>query len=151
MQISAALDSGAPYGSALKALEGASLPEVLVANVAGLPSLKSLQDSFPEAARLALDAALKDQMGSSWTERVTAFLRTQVGARSLTPREGDDPDAVLSRAQSHLAAGDVGAALAELDKLSDVAKTAIAGWRIGADLRQSAIAALGTLMQERGL
>lgn len=151
LQISAALDSGAPFGSAVKALQGAAPPEVLTANAGGIPSLKSLQDGFPQAARLALDAALKDQMGSGWTERVMSFLRTQVGARSLTPKAGDDPDAVLSRAEAALTAGDVGAALAEIDKLPDVAKSAIAGWRVGADLRQQALAALMVLMQERGL
>lgn len=151
LQISAALDSGAPFGSALKALESAELPEILTANAGGLPSLKSLQDGFPQAARLALDAALKDQMGTSWTERFTGFLRTQVGARSLTPKEGNDPDAILSRAEAALTAGDVGAALAEIDQLPDVAKTAIAGWRVGADQRQAALLALSTLMQERGL
>lgn len=151
LQISAALDSGAPFGSAVTALQGAALPEVLTANAGGIPSLKSLQDGFPQAARLALDAALKDQMGTGWTERVTSFLRTQVGARSLTPKAGDDPDAVLSRAEAALSAGDVGAALAEVDKLPDVARSAIAGWRVGADLRQQALAALATLMQERGL
>ncbi len=151
LQISAALDSGAPFGSAIKALQGAALPEVLTANAGGIPSLKSLQDGFPQAARLALDAALKTQMGSGWTERVTSFLRTQVGARSLTPKEGSDPDAVLSRAEAALTAGDVGGALAELDTLPEVAKSAIAGWRVGADLRQQALAALTSLMQERGL
>ena len=151
LQISAALDSGAAFGSALTALDGITVPEALVANAAGLPSLKSLQDSFPEAARLALDSALKADMGDGWTDRAMSFLRTQVGARSLTAREGADPDAILSRAEAALAAGDVPATLAELDALPDIARTAMAGWRLGADQRQAAQTALTTLSQELGL
>ena len=151
LQISAALDSGAAFGSALTALDGIPLPEALTANAAGLPSLKSLQDGFPNAARLALDAALKADMGDSWTDRALSFLRTQVGARSLTARDGADPDAVLSRAEAALTAGDVPATLAELDALPDVAKSAMAGWRSGADQRQAAQSALATLSQTLGL
>jgi hypothetical protein len=151
LQIGAALDSGAPFGASLIALEGVELPEALTTHAQGLPSLKSLQDSFPQAARLALDAALKADMGDSWTDRATSFLRTQVGARSLSPREGDDPDAILSRAESALTAGDVPQALAELDGLPDVAKTAMANWRYGADQREAAQTALSSVMQELGL
>ena len=151
LQIGAALDSGAPYSSAINALEGVSVPEALVANAAGLPSLKSLQDGFPPAARTALDAALKADMGAGWTDRALSFLRTQVGARSLSARDGTDPDAILSRAEAALSAGDVPAALSELDALPEIAKTAMAQWRLGADQRQAAQAALATLTQELGL
>jgi hypothetical protein len=151
LQIGAALDSGAAFGSALQALEGAEIPEALSGNAAGLPSLKTLQDGFPEAARLALDAALKADMGDGWGERAMSFLRTQVGARSLTARDGADPDAVLSRAEAALTAGDVGTALTELDALPEIARTAMAGWRAGADQRQAAQAALYALTQELGL
>lgn len=151
LQIGAALDSGAAFGSALQALDGVSVPEALGAHADGLTSLKSLQDSFPNAARLALDAAVKADMGDGWTERAMSFLRTQVGARSLTPQAGTDPDAVLSRAEAALNAGDVAAALAELDALPDIAKTALAGWRADADARQAAQAALAALTQELAL
>lgn len=148
MQIGAALDAGAPYGFALQALAGVDLPEPLVAGAAGLPGLKALQDSFPQAARAALEAALKADMGQTWTDRALSFLRTQVGARSLTAREGDDPDAILSRAEAALAAGDAGAALAELDGLPEAAQTALAGWRAEAERRQAALNALATLTAE---
>ena len=151
LQIHAAMDSGAAYGAALQALQGITLPEALTANAEGLPSLKVLQDSYPQAARLALEAALKADMGESWTERALSFLRTQVGARSLTAREGTDPDAVLSRAEAALSAGDVPGALTELDALPDTAKTAMETWRTGADRRQAAQAGLAALTQELGL
>jgi hypothetical protein len=42
---------------------------------------------------------------------LTAFVQGQVGGRAVAPREGDDPDAVLSRVQAAVSAGDLEAAL----------------------------------------
>ena len=96
-RLQSALDTGAPFAAILPDL-GTDVPEALAAHAeTGLPSLKNLQETFPEAARTALEAALRADMGESWTERATSFLRNQTGARSLTPREGTDPDAILSR------------------------------------------------------
>lgn len=112
---------------------------------AGLPTIASLRDSFPAAARDGLEAALRANMGESWTDRVSNFLRSQTGLRSLTPREGDDPDAVLSRAEAALEAGDVAGALAELERLPDAAKPALADWTASARVRLEAEAAFATL------
>lgn len=144
-RIGAALETGVPYAAALADL-GGEVPQVLAVNAAtGLPALTALQASFPDAARRGLEAAITADMGASWTERVTNFLRTQTGARSLTPREGDDPDAILSRAEAALAKGDVASALAEVATLPDSAKAAMADWTAQADLRQQAVQALTAL------
>jgi hypothetical protein len=144
-RIGAALETGVPYVAALADL-GGEVPPVLADHAAtGLPALTALQAAFPDAARRGLEAAITADMGASWTERVTNFLRTQTGARSLTPREGDDPDAILSRAESALAKGDVAAALAEVATLPDPAKAAMANWTAQADLRQQAVQALTAL------
>jgi len=150
-QIAAALDSGAPYPSAISALSGSTLPPVLVDHAsAGLPSLQDLQATFPKAARAALDSALRANMGESWSERVANFLRTQVGVRSLTPREGNDPDAILSRAEAALTAGDVAQTLAELAALPAPAQDALAPWRAQAQLRLEAQTALQALLAKAG-
>lgn len=147
-RIGAALETGVPYAAALADL-GAGVPPVLADNAAtGLPALTALQAGFPDAARRGLEAAITADMGASWTERVTNFLRTQTGARSLTPREGDDPDAILSRAEAALAKGDVAAALAEVATLPDPAKAAMADWTAQADLRQQAVQALTALASQ---
>lgn len=144
-RIAAALDSGAAYAAALRDIDG-TLPPVLADHAAaGLPTIASLRDSFPAAARDGLEAALRANMGESWTDRVSNFLRSQTGLRSLTPREGDDPDAVLSRAEAALEAGDVAGALAELDRLPDAAKPALADWTASARVRLEAEAAFATL------
>ena len=143
-RIAAALDSGAPYSSALPDL--GDLPPVLADNAAaGLPTIADLQDSFAPAARASLEAALRANMGESWTERVSSFLRSQTGLRSLTPREGDDPDAVLSRAEAALSAGRVAEAIAELQAMPEAGKPALQDWLTLAQTRVDAEAAVAAL------
>ena len=151
-QIRAALDSGAPYASALLPLAGMTLPEVLTtAAETGLPTLQSLQAGFPDAARTALDAAMRADMGESWTERVGSFLLTQTGARSLIPRDGTDPDAVLSRAEAALRLGDLATTISELNALPDVGLAALQSWLALANTRlaaQDAVAALSATLEQ---
>ena len=59
--------------------------------------------------------------------RMASFLVSQTGARSLEPREGDDADAILSRAEAALRQGDVAGARALVAQLPEVAQTAMAG------------------------
>ena len=149
-RLQAALDSGSAYAAALPAL--GQVPEILTNNAeTGLPTLAALQDSFPEAARAALEAALRANMGESWGERVTSFLRSQTGARSLTPREGNDPDAILSRADAALTNGDLATALAEIATLPAEAQAALQGWRSTVESRiaaQQAVADLAATIGE---
>ncbi|MES2665560.1 MAG: hypothetical protein V4712_05635 [Pseudomonadota bacterium] len=145
-RVQAALESGGPYAAALVDLGPVDIPMVLRESATtGLPTLASLADAFPAAARAALDASLRANMGESWSERVATFLRNQSGARSLTPREGTDPDAVLSRAEAALVAGDLATALTELQGLPEVGRTAMADWLALADAHLAAQAALTTL------
>lgn len=146
----AAVDTGAPYAAELAQL-GRDAPEALAAHAeTGAPSLTALQASFPEAARAALESALRADMGDSWADRATSFLRSQTGARSLTPREGSDPDAILSRAEAALATGNLTATLAELATLPEVALTAMADWRTAAEQRSAVLQALADLAANIG-
>ena len=150
-RIAAALESGAPYASALTDLGQQTLPPVLLEHAtSGLPTLQSLRDAFPKAARASLEGARQADMGASWTDRISAFLQTQTGARSLTPREGNDPDAILSRAEAALASGDLTATLAELAALPEAAKPALTGWTAQAQLRLDAATALTDLAKAGG-
>lgn len=145
-QLLAAVDSGAPFGSALADLAGNDLPEILTARAqTGIPSLQSLRETFPDAARAALDASLRATSSDSWADRASVFLRGQTGARSLVPREGTDPDAVFSRAEAALSAGDLSVAMTELEGLPDVGKAAMADWLAFARQRLDAVAAVQAL------
>jgi hypothetical protein len=146
-RLAAALDSGAPFAAVLPEL-GADLPPVLAQNAAtGLPTIADLADAFPDVARQSLEAALRANMGESWTDRVSNFLRSQTGLRSLGPREGNDPDAVLSRAEAALRSGDVRTAITELAAMPEAGKPALEGWLAMAQTRSDAEAAIAALAQ----
>lgn len=124
-KLSLAAQTGAPYADLLPAL-GADLPAIVTRYAAsGLPPLA--QD-FPEAARRALEVARRADPGSSMGDRFLSFLKTQTGARSLTPQEGDDPDAVLSRAEAAVTRGEAQAALDEIATLPPEAQAELADW-----------------------
>ena len=141
-RIQAAMDSGASYSAALSevAATGAEIPAALSAAAqSGVPTLASLQRSFPEAARAGLDASIKATVGTGALDKIGAFLKTQVGGRSLEPREGDDPDAVLSRAEANLRDGRLDEALSQLQTLPEEGRDAMTSW---IDLAQSRIETL---------
>jgi hypothetical protein len=147
-RIRAALEAGGPFTGSVSDLtaSGVEIPADVASFAAtGVPTLMDLQRSFPALARDALTAALRAQTPTGWGDRITAFLRTQTGARSLSPREGSDPDAILSRAEARLAEGDLPATLAELGTLPDAAKEVLAPWIAEAEARQKAIAAVSAL------
>jgi hypothetical protein len=145
-QIDVALETGGPFASALTAFDPATVPTILAGNAAsGLPTITDLQATFPDAARVALEASLRADMGDNWSERLGSFLRSQTGARSLTPREGDDPDAVLSRAEATLAEGRLSDALTELASLPPEGQAAMTAWSESAQLHLAGLDALQAL------
>ncbi len=149
-KIIAAAETGAPFDVALAELDasgGAEVPEALRALAAdGVPTLASLQEPFADLAREALAAARAsdDEAPSS----IGAFLQRQLGARSTTPQEGNSADAILSRAEAAVIAGDLGKALAELSELSEAAKAPLASWIETASARHGATEAASDLLTE---
>ncbi len=149
-RVQAALQLGGPFAGALKELtaQGVGVPDVLAkAATAGVPTQADLEAAFPDAARAALEASLKANMGAGFASRVEAFLRSQTGLRSLTPRPGKDPDAVLSRAQADLATGKLDAALKEIATLPVQGQAAMADWLVLAKSRRDALAAAESVAQ----
>ena len=149
-QLNADLQSGAAMGDALKQLQdaGVEIPAALGDQAQGAPTLQALRAAFPDAARDALAQSLPEVSGTSLWDRGMAFLRSQTGARSLTPRAGDDPDAVLSRAEAALASDDLATALKELSALPPPGRARMAEWSGLADRRlqaKTAIAALAAM------
>jgi len=147
-ELRAALDAGVPYAApmaALAELVGTAPPEALASTAEeGVPSLDTLRAAFPEAARLALEQTLRAQVEAGEIGRIEGFMRIQSGVRSLTPQEGDDADAVLSRAEAALAAGDLAAALNLIARLPDPGRAAMQDWVDLAETRRAALAALAT-------
>lgn len=142
----AAFDGGQALAPVLADLQtaGIDIPPALQAD---LPAPDSLREQFAEAARSALRAARLAETGETLTDRVGAFLLAQTGARSLAAQEGDGPDAILSRAQGAVDAGDFAAALSEIAALPEAGKTALSDWASMAERRVAAQQALTALSE----
>lgn len=140
-RVEVAVDSGEPYDTALQSLEEVTpveVPEPLKAAAeAGVPTMAELQAAFPDAARAGL-AAARAEVPESEVVGVTGFIRRQLNVRSTVPREGSDPDAVLSRAEAAVRAGDISTALAEIDTLPEAARSAMNDWLEAASARNAA-------------
>ncbi|WP_238366434.1 COG4223 family protein [Mesobacterium pallidum] len=146
-RIQSALDSGTPFGPALADLAetGTQVPEVLDrAATEGVPPQSVLEDTFPDAARDALSAA-REETGDGGS--IGNFLKRQLGARSVAPRDGDDPDAVLSRVEAAVQQGRLADALAEIETLPEPAQAALGDWVAAATLRRDALDAAEGLAQ----
>jgi hypothetical protein len=147
-QIAAAVSSGGAWEGAygeLKALIGdvpATLGEF---SASGVPSQSVLVASFPEAARAALNASNAADTTVGNSGGLSGFLRNQLGMRSLQAREGDDADAVLSRAEAALRTGDLEAVFSEIAALPDPAQAQLAPWMENAGARLTVLNALGEL------
>ncbi|MFV0410130.1 MAG: COG4223 family protein [Paracoccus sp. (in: a-proteobacteria)] len=146
--IGTALERGGAADAAVQQLQqaGVAVPEQL--SQAELPTLVEIQTAFDGASRAALRASLKEQsQGGSAMNAIGNFLRVQTGARSVEPRDGGDPDAVLSRATVQVQQGDLSAALTELDALPPAGKEVLASWTAQASAYLAAQAALNDVAQ----
>lgn len=144
-KIQGQLDAGAPYADLVTQLQtgGVQVPEALSAPAGeGVPTLTDLRESFAPAARTALADAREADKGTG----LVAFLQRQTGARSVSPKDGNDPDAILSRAEGALGKGDISTALTELGALPEAAQPAMAEWIAAAKSRQSAVEAANALV-----
>ncbi|WP_456388529.1 COG4223 family protein [Profundibacter sp.] len=147
-QLQSALDNGGAFEAAVANLTGigVDVPAVLAgAAKGGVPTLADLQESYPAAARAALAVSVKATTGDGAMGKIGSFFRSQVGARSLEPREGDDPDAVLSRSEAALGAGDIAGTIALIGALPDVGQTMMTDWVNGANTRMQALDAVREL------
>lgn len=147
-QLQLAMDNGGAFEAAVVKLAGVGVevPAVLAsAAKSGVPTLADLQEGFPAAARAGLGASVQAASGDGTISKIGSFFRSQVGARSLAPREGDDPDAVLSRAEAALGTGDIAGTIALIAALPEAGQTAMADFVSGANTRNEAVDALRVL------
>ncbi|MDE3123359.1 MAG: hypothetical protein KGK00_16415 [Paracoccaceae bacterium] len=152
-RVQTAIDLGGPFEGPLSALaaQGVTVPEALSSVAAkGVVTQAALQSQFAPAARVALEASIKATMGDGIGSRLMAFLRTQTGLHSLKPRKGNDPDAILSRAEADVRNADLSAALKEIATLPPAGQTAMQDWTAKAKARLAAVDAMTALAQTVG-
>ncbi len=145
--IRAALETGAPFAELLPDIANVTDIPVALQDVAetGVPTLSTLQSSFGSAARDALSASRRAQAGETATDRMKLFFQDQLGTRSLVPREGDSPDAVLSRIEAAMKSGDLDAIEPLAQTLPETGQAALSEWTSRVNTRQSAAAAVQSL------
>lgn len=148
-RVLSAIDHGGSFDAALNdlaATSGIEPPAALQAVAqSGVIQLSQLQDRFPDAARAALSAARLAEPDAE--HGIMSFLQRQLGARSVAPREGSDPDAVLSRAEAALKEGRLYDTLAEIETLPPEALAAMSDWVSLAQTRKAAQDAAEMLAQ----
>ena len=145
-----AVDEGRPYGELLDELEAAGVevpPRLSALAVSGVADLGTLADAFPEAARGALAAARAEGVADDGGSGVMAFLRRKLDVRSVEPRVGGDPDAILSRAEAALREARLTDALAEVITLPEAVRAPMGAWIADAEARIAALSDLQSLAE----
>lgn len=146
--------AGNAFGPELKALESmhdtgagddaASLETLRSVAQRGAPVLSALQARFGGLAREALRQAQQAAAQSLW-ERIYARMTSLVLLRRTGDVAGDEPDAVLARAELRLKNNDLAGALAEVKKLGGPARAVLEPWIEEAQHRLDLEAALAML------
>ncbi len=145
VRLRAAVAGGAGFEAELAALGDPALNAALAPHVAGVATVATLQAEFPDLSRQALAIARAAEGDRGWGARLVDFLASQTGARSLSPRAGDTPDAILSRADFALSEARLPETLAELATLPTDARAPFAAWITRVEARQAVDAALEAL------
>lgn len=145
----AALAAAQPFQDTAARLQeqGIELPAALMqAAEQGVPTMLMLRESFPDAAHEAIRASIMAGSGDTgFMARSKAYVEAQLATRSLTPQDGMDADAVLSRMEEALRHDNLEQALAESEALPSEAREAMAGWLGDARARAAADEAMETL------
>ena len=147
-RVQGAIESGAPMQQQLDDLGGTltdPVPDALTAVANGAPTLATLRETFPDAARAALAAARGAGEAGDSAGAFGTFLRSQLNVRSVAPRDGTDADAILSRAEDALRNGRLNDALAEIATLPPSARAAMSDWTTQAEARAAAVDAADRL------
>ena len=152
-QLRAVAASGRPYAAALAAARelagghaaAAAVLSALAPAAAGAPTLPVLRRDF-DALSPALIAAATRTQGEGWLDRAWNKLKSTVVVRR-TGRSvaGDSPSALVAQAETELADGDLGSAIALVRRMPTPAQQVAAGWLARAERRAGIDAALAKL------
>lgn len=143
--LSSAVRSGAPFAQELKAAQtrlgerAAELATLAPFAAAGLPTVKQLEARFTELAPQLLRGP---EPNGNFFERLVTNATRLVEVRPVGEPEGSTPGAIVARAETKLARGDLNGAIAEVESLPEPAKAAAAKWLEAARQRRDSDALL---------
>ena len=144
-----AVESGVGFEGPLAKLAAVTdlevAPSLVESAPIGVVSLIVLQSQFPVAARAALKLARQEKGPEEGQNRILAFLKAQLGVRSLRAKDGASADAILSRALVAVDRGNLELALSEILELPNSSKVALQGWSKAAGRRLTVLTALQKL------
>jgi hypothetical protein len=142
----ATVERGAPYQDELAAVKSLGVDQSATAPLDpfaanGLPGAAALAHELA-ALTPALRQATEPAAGNrSFLERLEANAQNLVRVTPVNAPAGDDPSSVVARINAEAARADIAAALTDIAKLPDPAKSLTAAWVQKAQVRDSAIAA----------
>ena len=130
--IQAAVEAGIPYAAIIGESESNSLelPAIILElSEDGVATLLELQNEFEDLITEALKAVETGAERGSIQDMARSIVSSLVQVRSLTPREGDDAVAVLSRLEERLKKGDLGSVLELYAQLPQPVQVTLESWK----------------------
>ena len=130
MAVKEQIRSGKPFEKQLTKLpQNIDFSEVFkLTSVRGVVPIEDLRSMFPQLARDTLSAIQQSTKETDTKKRLILILQEKLGVRSLVPRLGNDPDAILSRVEALIEADNFTDALDLLDKLPQSGKVVLSEW-----------------------
>jgi hypothetical protein len=133
---------GGPFATDLAMLKALGTDQAELAELEPLaskdtPSVNTLQKQFPAVAEAILHATSDLDPDAGFFDRLGALGSSLISVRPTTAIEGQTPEAIVSRMQATVDAGDLAAALAEREALPGPGRTASAAWAAAAEDRVS--------------
>jgi hypothetical protein len=139
-----AVERGEPYAAELAAVRPLADPALLKPlepfAEKGLPSREALARELGRLAPAMQDAATTPKEGGLM-ERLQANAERLVRIRPVNETTGDDPVAVVSRAEAKAQRGDLGGARADLARLPEPARAPASDWMKQSEMRAAAVEA----------
>ena len=94
----------------------------------GIIPIVELKSMFPQLARDTLSVIHKNTDETNAKKKFFIFLQGKFGARSLVPRQGNDPDAILSRVEAFIKEDNFNEALSLLSTIPESGMIIMAEW-----------------------
>jgi hypothetical protein len=142
----AAVERGAPYQAELAAAKTFGADQSAIAALepfaaTGIPSASALAHDLAALVPALQQAAVPAPADSGFLGRLEANARNLVRITPVDAPVGDDPASVVTRIDVDAARGDIAAALTDIGKLPEAAKSLAAAWAQKAQARQAAVMA----------
>jgi hypothetical protein len=140
-----AVERGTPFQAELAAVKSLGADQTTLTPLepfaaSGVPSAEALARELATLAP-ALTEAVEPKTQSTFLDRIEVNAQRLVRSTPLDAPAGDDPGSVAMRISFNASHGDIDAALTDIAKLPDAAKSIAASWVQKAQARNAAIAA----------